>query len=505
MAKLAGVDGCRGGWVVVMGDDWPPASAIEVRVCGTFQEVLELTAKCQAVAIDIPIGLPGGQSIHRGSAPSETYRKENFSTQEGFSNKASADAGRPVSASPDVDPVSSSCSSFSGAPTPGAPTQQSDLPHPLCYPSSYTRWPRPCDLEARTLLGPWGRSRLFLAPPRETLSARNPVEFQAWHHSATGVKASLPVWGILPKIREVDEGMNPNLQDGVFEFYPELVWMDLSARYRVGVWTFSDSIEDWPAGGSLPGTCAATGKAHRREPPDKEITMGSITREAGPSTFLRSRHPREGIRVLPGRPIQPGALPSKHTRKGLGVRLELLKNAMLERATGASDRATGKEAMHESRNGEPLQPDIGADSQVSKEARHKTRHKRGNAGALQTEKDVHQTGNGTSFSVGEIMALETNEMENFLLTILRKRLTRNTNVHRIFVKLDDLLDALAGLKAAKDFLEYRKMPWRTEPGLGNHVHSSAYDRPPIFFPPIPRIPTSEPTRDSKGLRMEIWY
>jgi predicted RNase H-like nuclease len=59
-APLAGVDGCRGGWVVAMADVPDPSSGVlddvEVRVVATFAEVLRLGAA--TVAVDIPIGLP---------------------------------------------------------------------------------------------------------------------------------------------------------------------------------------------------------------------------------------------------------------------------------------------------------------------------------------------------------------------------------------------------------------------------------------------------------------
>ena len=63
---------------------------------------------------------------------------------------------------------------------------------------SNVSWPRICDLLARTAMGPGFKSRLFLAPPRETLMAADPLSFQTLHARATGVKASLPMRGIVP-------------------------------------------------------------------------------------------------------------------------------------------------------------------------------------------------------------------------------------------------------------------------------------------------------------------
>ena len=38
------------------------------------------------------------------------------------------------------------------------------------------------------------------------------------------------MWGIVPKLREVDAAMTPALQDRVYEFHPELAWQYLAGR-----------------------------------------------------------------------------------------------------------------------------------------------------------------------------------------------------------------------------------------------------------------------------------
>jgi len=329
MGKVAGVDGCRGGWVVVKGDGWPPSSPLEVQACETFREVLEVTSDCEAIAIDIPIGLPDSKPASAGA----------MGTLIG-------------------------------------------------------RWPRVCDLRAQELLGGKGKSRLFLAPPRAALSAENPARFQTLHRSATGMKASLPVWGILPRIREVDEGMTPSLQDRVFEFYPELVWMHLAETQK-------------PWGSS-----------------SDSILWGSSV--GGEQPLLLK-----------------GTLPSKHTAEGIEARLRVLGTSGL-----------------------PI--------------------------------DLHW------------------------LTIWKKRLTVRSKATRANVKFDDLLDAMAGLKAAMDFLKYRatckdQLASDDQGPLENQLASlkPAWERSAFLFPSlsrlgghpsrIPRLPPTEPPLDSKGLRMEIWY
>ncbi len=56
-AWVAGVDGCRGGWIVVLRPAGDPAKAL-VRLVPQFRDVLELPEAPIMIAIDIPIGLP---------------------------------------------------------------------------------------------------------------------------------------------------------------------------------------------------------------------------------------------------------------------------------------------------------------------------------------------------------------------------------------------------------------------------------------------------------------
>src|SRR5947209_7180298 len=63
MNRIAGVDACKGGWLVATTDEWPVEKP-KLRVCQTFKEViLEIQARDVGVAVvDIPIGLPEGES-----------------------------------------------------------------------------------------------------------------------------------------------------------------------------------------------------------------------------------------------------------------------------------------------------------------------------------------------------------------------------------------------------------------------------------------------------------
>lgn len=147
---FAGVDACKGGWVLAKSPAWPCREVPALAICPDFQTVLALTADCRRVAVDIPIGLPSGRSI------------------------------------------------------------------------------RLCDLEAKKLLSGHNTSALFYAPPRETLHAETPAEFQKLHRKARGTGAGLPVWGFLRKVLDADAAMAPGLQSRVIEFHPELSWMRLA-------------------------------------------------------------------------------------------------------------------------------------------------------------------------------------------------------------------------------------------------------------------------------------
>lgn len=102
---------------------------------------------------------------------------------------------------------------------------------PIGLPGPAPDWPRACDVAARKELGRGGASRVFNAPPRETLAARDVRHFQELHGQlCAGTGAGYPVWPLVPKLREVDAAMTPELQPRVREFHPELAWLRLAGR-----------------------------------------------------------------------------------------------------------------------------------------------------------------------------------------------------------------------------------------------------------------------------------
>lgn len=153
--RIAGVDGCRGGWIVAKADAWPPTRPPGLTIVETFETVLQLTEDCSTVAVDMPIGLAAGEP---------------------------ADSGI-----------------------------------------------RQCDLDAKALLGR-AASRVFMAPPRPALEAATYDEFNRLHRRLTGKGASRQLWGIVPKISEVDRSLTPETGGRVVEFHPELTWMRLAGR-----------------------------------------------------------------------------------------------------------------------------------------------------------------------------------------------------------------------------------------------------------------------------------
>lgn len=91
---------------------------------------------------------------------------------------------------------------------------------------------RRCDLAARNYLRTPRASSVFPAPCRATLPAGNYAEACALNIAACGRKLSLQTFGILGRIRCVDEAISPELQRSVRESHPEVVFARLSGEDR---------------------------------------------------------------------------------------------------------------------------------------------------------------------------------------------------------------------------------------------------------------------------------
>ena len=81
---------------------------------------------------------------------------------------------------------------------------------------------RTCDVEARRVLGRARGTSICPSPIRSMLYAGTWEEACRRRFAQEGKKCSKQVAGILPKIREVDEGMTPATQHRVREGHPEL-------------------------------------------------------------------------------------------------------------------------------------------------------------------------------------------------------------------------------------------------------------------------------------------
>jgi len=84
---------------------------------------------------------------------------------------------------------------------------------------------RECTKEARLLLGTPRRSSVFTPPTRPALASATYEEAQGF-----GAGMSHQAFGILPKIREVDQLMTPEVQETVREIHPELCFYGLTGH-----------------------------------------------------------------------------------------------------------------------------------------------------------------------------------------------------------------------------------------------------------------------------------
>jgi predicted RNase H-like nuclease len=94
---------------------------------------------------------------------------------------------------------------------------------PIGLLDSASKGGRACDRQARRLLGPPRSSSVFSPPVRPALGAT--VYEEARRHGLTRQG-----FGILPKVREVDEQMTPELQKRIFEVHPELSFREMNGR-----------------------------------------------------------------------------------------------------------------------------------------------------------------------------------------------------------------------------------------------------------------------------------
>jgi predicted RNase H-like nuclease len=89
---------------------------------------------------------------------------------------------------------------------------------------------RECDLKARELLGKPRSNSVFPAPCRAALSAASYTEGSEINLSKTDKRLTLQAWGIVPKIKEIDDALPGTTPDWVFEVHPELCFWAMNHR-----------------------------------------------------------------------------------------------------------------------------------------------------------------------------------------------------------------------------------------------------------------------------------
>ncbi len=92
---------------------------------------------------------------------------------------------------------------------------------------------RDADREARRLLGWPRRTSVFSAPPRPLLQTSTYAKACAISLRLNKKKISRQTFGLLPKIRQVDEAMSPVEQGRVIETHPEVGFWALNGRQPV--------------------------------------------------------------------------------------------------------------------------------------------------------------------------------------------------------------------------------------------------------------------------------
>ena len=97
--------------------------------------------------------------------------------------------------------------------------------HSYRYDTLPLRGPEPgqFDHRAKKHLGPW-HSRVFLAPPQESLNAESYADACALSQQISGKKISVQCYNLYPKIREA----NAVKHAGLIEYHPEIAFMELN-------------------------------------------------------------------------------------------------------------------------------------------------------------------------------------------------------------------------------------------------------------------------------------
>ena len=91
---------------------------------------------------------------------------------------------------------------------------------------------RSCDVKAREFLGQPRASSVFPPPTRPALDFETREEASEVNHSLTGRRIGVQTWGIVPKIREVDQFLRTTQEarEKIREIHPEVLFWALNRR-----------------------------------------------------------------------------------------------------------------------------------------------------------------------------------------------------------------------------------------------------------------------------------
>jgi len=89
---------------------------------------------------------------------------------------------------------------------------------------------RECDREARKLLGKPRSNSVFPAPSRAALKENSYKEASEVNRLKTDKKLTKQTWGIMEKIRQVDDAIDPCAQAWAFEVHPEVCFWAMNER-----------------------------------------------------------------------------------------------------------------------------------------------------------------------------------------------------------------------------------------------------------------------------------
>lgn len=89
---------------------------------------------------------------------------------------------------------------------------------------------RACDKAARKLLGQPRGTSVFGAPCRAALSATTHAAASQTNRDKTGRGLSQQAFGIIPKIKQMDDAITPDCQQWAFEVHPEVCFWAFNER-----------------------------------------------------------------------------------------------------------------------------------------------------------------------------------------------------------------------------------------------------------------------------------